>query len=199
MFQYLVFAGAAVQVAGKFFYARETLRGNTKPNRVTWLMWFVAPLIATLAGLADGVTWAVLPVFMSGFGPLVVLIASFANPRSYWRLERFDYLCGLCSILALVFWGITREPAVAIVFAIASDGFASIPTLVKSWHYPETETAHAYAAGLFNALTSFAAVVTWSFSAYAFPAYLVVINASLIFAIYRRKLGFLDLAKNTEG
>ncbi len=191
MLRYLVLAGAAVQLIGIFSYAKETLRGNTKPNRVTWLMWFVAPSIATLAALADGVTWAALPVFMSGFGPLIVFIVSFVNPRSYWKLERFDYLCGLCSVLALMIWDITREPFIAILFAIASDGFAAVPTLVKSLNYPETETVHAYTTGLFNALTSFAAVVTWNFSSYAFPAYLVVLNVLLIFAIYRRKLGLL--------
>ena len=112
---YLVFLGAAVQLVGVFLYIKETLVGDTKPNRITWLMWAVAPLIATAAAIADGVTWAVLPVFMAGFGPLLVFVASFVNRNSYWKLETFDYLCGICSILALVFWGITQNPVVAIL------------------------------------------------------------------------------------
>ncbi len=186
--QYLVIIGAIVQLAGVFSYIRETLRGNTKPNKVTWLLWTVAPLIAAFAAFSDGVRWAVLPVFMSGFGPLLVLIASFVNKKSYWRLERFDYLCGLCSVLALVLWGITKEPVIAIIFAIASDGFAAVPTLIKSWKYPETETADAYIGGLFNSLTSFAAIKMWNFAAVAFPIYLVMINSSLILAIYRKRI-----------
>lgn len=188
MLQYAVVVGAAVQLLGVLSYMKETLHGNTKPNRVTWLMWSIAPLIATFAALADGVTWAVLPVFMAGFAPLLVFISSFVNPHAYWKLERFDYLCGLFSILALVLWVITREPAVAIGFAIASDAFAAAPTLVKSWKYPETETVDAYTTGVFNALTSFAAIKTWTFAAFAFPVYLVLVNSALILAIYRRKL-----------
>lgn len=185
--QYLVFLGATVQLVGIVSYIRETLQGDTKPNKITWLMWAVAPLIATAAALSDGVGWAVLPVFMAGFGPLMVFIVSFVNPNAYWKLERFDYLCGFCSLLALVLWGITKEPVIAIVFAIASDGFAAIPTLMKLWIYPETETVSPFTAGLFSALTSFAAIKIWSFSSYAFAAYLVVINICLIFAFYRRK------------
>lgn len=186
--QYLVILGAIVQLAGVISYIKETLKGNTKPNKVTWLLWTVAPLIATFAALSDGVRWSVLPVFMSGFGPLLVLLASFVNKKSYWKLEKFDYLCGLCSILALVLWEITKEPVIAIIFAIASDAFAAIPTLMKSWKYPETETADVYTTGLFNSLTSFAAIKMWSFAAIAFPVYLVMINSSLILAIYRKRI-----------
>lgn len=187
MLQYVVVIGAAVQLLGVLSYMKETLRGNTKPNKVTWLMWSIAPLIATFAALADGVSWAVLPVFMAGFAPLLVFISSFVNSNAYWKLEGFDYLCGLCSILALVLWAITKEPIVAIVFAIASDAFAAVPTLIKSWRYPETETVDAYTTGAFNALTSFAAIKIWTFSSFAFPAYLVLVNSALILAIYRRK------------
>ena len=185
---YLVFVGAAVQLVGIYSYVKDTVRGDTKPNRVTWLLWSIAPLIGTAAALANGVEWAVLPVFMSGFGPLLVFIASFVNKNSYWKLERFDYWCGFLSLLALVLWGITKMPEVAIAFAIASDGLAAIPTLVKSWKYPETENAGPFTTGLFNSLTSFAAIKMWTFSAYAFPIYLVIINASIALVIYRHKI-----------
>lgn len=187
MLEYLVFVGAAVQLAGIYPYIKETVRGDTKPNRVSWLMWSIAPLIATAAAFVNGVGWAVLPVFMSGFGPLLVFIASFVSSKSYWKLERFDFLCGLFSLVALILWGITKEPNIAIVFAILSDGFAAIPTLVKSWKYPETENPMPFTTGVFNSLTSFAAIKIWIFSAYAFPIYLVLINTSIALAIYRRK------------
>lgn len=185
---YLVFVGAAVQLVGIYSYIKDTVQGDTKPNRVSWLLWSIAPLIGTAAALANGVGWAVLPVFMSGFGPLLVFIASFVNKNSYWKLERFDYWCGLLSLLALVLWGITKIPEIAIIFAIASDGLAAIPTLVKSWKYPETENAGPFTAGIFNSLTSFAAIKIWNFSALAFPIYLVIINISIALVIYRRKI-----------
>lgn len=186
--EWIVFAGVAAQLVGISYYVRETLRGNTKPNRVTWLMWAAAPMIGALAAFADGVRWPALPVFMAGFGPLLVFISSFVNPKAYWRLERFDYLCGISSVLALIFWGVTREPAIAILFAIASDGFAAVPTLAKLWRFPETETVHPYVTGLFASLTSIAAITVWGFSAYAFPVYLMTINILLIFAFFRRRI-----------
>ncbi len=196
MLKYLVFLGAAVNIWGAFFYIRDTLRGETKPNRATWLMWSIAPLIATVAALSQGVGWAVLPVFMAGFGPLLIFIGSFVNRNSYWKLGALDYGCGALSALALVLWGITKEPNIAIAFAIASDGLAAFPTLIKSWKHPETESVVAYTTGLFNALTSFAAIKLWGFSELAFPIYLVIANSSLIFAVWRRKFaGIFEQSK----
>jgi len=187
MIENLVFVAVAVQLIGKGSYIKDTLKGRTKPNRISWFLWSVSPLIAAFAAVSDGVGLASIPVFVSGLVPLLVLAASFANKNSYWKLEKSDYFCGLFSFLALLLWGITKEPTVAIVFALASDMFASYPTLVKSWKYPETETADAFSAGTFSALTSFTAIKTWNFSSIAFPAYLVIINASLVICINRKK------------
>lgn len=102
MTQYLVFVGALVGLVLIVPYIKETIKGNTKPNRVSWLLWSIAPIIGTIAAISNGVGWSLLPVFMAGFVPLLVLIVSFINKNSYWKLEKFDYLCGLFSALALI-------------------------------------------------------------------------------------------------
>ncbi len=188
MLQYIVILGALAQLTGITFYIRKVLQGETKPNKVSWLMWSIAPLIATAAGLSAGVTWAVLPVFMSGFGPLLVFIFSLASPKSYWKLELFDYLCGFFSCLALILWAITKEPLVAIFFAVTSDAFAAVPTLVKGWQHPESESIGPFLGGLFSAITSLFAIKYWVAPAYVFPFYLITINCSLIFAIAFKKV-----------
>ncbi len=190
--QYLVFVGAFVQLISAIPYISSMLKGGAKPNRVSWLMWSAAPIIASVASVSAGVGWAALPVFMSGFVPLLILISSFAVKDAYWKLKTFDYVCGALSALALVFWAITKNPNVAIVFSIASDGLAAVPTILKSLVHPESESIYVYAAGLFNALTAFGAITTWTFSSYGFPIYLVIINTTLMSSIligrYRRRL-----------
>jgi hypothetical protein len=185
--QYIVLFGSAVNFLGALSYIKDTLSGRTKPNRVSWLLWSVAPLIGAFAAFADGVTWAALPVFVAGFTPLLVFISSFANRKAYWKLGTFDYLCGFFSLLALVLWAATSSPPVAIVFAILGDFFAAVPTLAKSWRRPDTESSIAYVTGGISALTAFAAVQAWSFSEYAFPAYLVVMNCVFVLLIVRKK------------
>lgn len=185
MFFYLVFVGAGVNMLGGASYIRDTFLGKVQPNRMTRVMWSIAPLIATAAGIASGAGWAVLPVFMSGFLPLLILMASFFNPKAYWKLGKMDYVCGVLSLLALILWGLSSNPSIAIVFAIMSDGIAWWPTMLKSWRRPETESAFAYATGMFGAMTAFSAIHEFNFTNIGFPLYLIVANALLVFAIKR--------------
>src|SRR5208283_2829807 len=141
MLVYLVFVAAFATLVATYVYIRSMFKGVAKPNRVSWLMWSIAPFIAATAAISNGVGWAVLPVFMSGVSPLLIFTASFVKKKAYWKLASFDYVCGALSGLALVLWYVTKDPNVAIAFAIASDGLAAIPTLTKAWNHPETESA----------------------------------------------------------
>jgi len=181
--KYIVFAGTLINLYFTFSYIQAVFKGVIQPNRITWLMWSIAPLIATVAAISNGVGLSVLPVFMSGFTPLLVFMISFANKNAYWKLSTGDYVCGLMSIFALVVWYISKNPNYAILFAIISDGFAAFPTIVKAWRYPETEEIRAFIGGLILATSSFFAIETWDFSALAFPIYLVGLNILMIYAI----------------
>jgi hypothetical protein len=187
MLDFLVFVAAFASLLAAFAYIRSMFKGNTMPNRVTWFMWSVAPFIATAAAVSEGVGLAVVPVLMAGLSPFLILTASFFNRRAYWKLSRFDYLCGTLSGMALVFWYVTNNPNLAIVFAIVSDAFAGIPTLTKAWHYPETESVWPFTVGLFSPLTSFLVATTWGFAELAFPIYLMVLNVLLVFSVTKRR------------
>lgn len=184
MLQYLVIFGAIAQLAGILYYVRDVLRGKAKPNKITWLMWTIAPMISTVAALSAGVRWVVLPVFMAGFGPLLVFVASFFNKKSYWKLNHFDYLCGFFSLLAIFLWGVTKDPLIAIFFSIVSDACAGLPTLLKSWSHPKTENAAPYAASIVSSFIAiFFAQKNWDFSEVAFPIYLITLNVLLVLII----------------
>jgi hypothetical protein len=198
MLEYLVLLVIPLGVCGIAIYIRDTITGRAKPNKVSWLMWSVAPFIATFAAVSKGVTWAALPIFMSGFGTFCVFAVSLFSKKSYWKLEPLDYLCGFFSLLALVLWSITKEANIAIIFSIISDGSATVPTLRKAWTNPETESGIPYITGLIGASTTFAAVKYWVFPEYAFATYVVIFEFCIIFAIYRRAIGkiFLSAGKN---
>ena len=92
--QHFVIVGALFNLVGSATYAFNTIKGKTKPNRVTWFLWALAPLIAFAAQLNEGVTWAALMTFMVGFGPLIIFISSFVNRKAYWKITKLDIVCG---------------------------------------------------------------------------------------------------------
>ena len=82
-------AAGAINMTGCALYMWDTIKGRVKPNRVGWSLWTIAPLIAFAAEVTQGVSWAALITLASGLGPLMILLASFASKKAYWKLRPF--------------------------------------------------------------------------------------------------------------
>ncbi|MDO8530151.1 MAG: hypothetical protein Q7S10_01980, partial [bacterium] len=102
------------------------------------------------------------------------------------KLSKFDYFCGAFSILALLVWLIADSPILAILIAAIADLFATLPTMIKAWKYPETETLYTYFIGLFTATIVLPAIPVWNIENSAFQMYLVIANLILFIAVYRK-------------
>ena len=168
-----IYLGTAIGAAGAAVYLRDTVRGTTQPNRVTWLLWAVAPLLAAAVEFNQGVGLRALPTFMVGFMPLLIFIGSFHNSASVWKVRRIDYACGAVSVIGTVVWLVTRNGVLAISAAIAADFLAGIPTLMKSWTHPETETVYSYVGAVISMAILLLTVTTWTFEVVGFPCFIL--------------------------
>lgn len=187
---FLVILSALISLSGGFLYIRSTVTGNTQPNRVSWGLWSLAPLISTGAAIHAGADlWPTSRVFLSGFIPLMVFVSSFFNTRGYWKLNAFDLLCGIFSVIALIAWLAIDLPRLAILFAVLADGFAVLPTIRKAWLFPETENGIAFIGGLIASLIILPAIPVWTIENAVFQIYLILANAIILFSIERRRLG----------
>ncbi len=183
---WLMIVSAILSLSGAFAYIRDMFKGKSKPNLVTWGLWGFAPLIATGAALsAHADLWATVRIFMSGFAPLLVFIFSFFISGSYWKLTKLDIFCGFISILALGLWLLADSPLLAILFAATADLFATLPTIIKAWKHPETETFYTYFIGLFTASIVIPAIPIWNIENSAFQLYLLISNTALFFIVLR--------------
>jgi hypothetical protein len=175
-----IYLGTAIGALGTAVYLRDTLRGTTKPNRVTWLLWAVAPLLAAAVEFDEGVGLRALPTFMIGFMPLLVFAASFANRSSVWTIRRFDYACGAVSVVGTLVWLVTRNGVLGISAAIVADFMAGIPTVRKSWTHPETETVHSYVGAVVSMAIVLLTIDEWTFDVAAFPIFIVCMASVMV-------------------
>ena len=188
--QLLVIVSVLLMVWGAYDYLRDTLGGKTKPNRVSWSLWALAPLISLGAAFdADADVWASIRVLVGGVVPAVIFLASFINKNSYWRLGRFDWFCGGLSLAALVFWQLADSPLVAVLLATAANTLATIPTLVKAWNYPETESRLIFITSFISAILIIPAIPVWTIANSAFQIGLMLTTGALLVAIYRKDFG----------
>jgi hypothetical protein len=169
-----VLVGATINLVGSLSYVIQTIKGKTRPNRVSWFMWALAPLIAFSAEISQGVGLRSLMTFMVGFSSAMVFIASFVNRKATWKITKLDITCGILSLIALIAWGLTSNANLAIAFAIASDLLAAIPTIVKSYSNPESEHYLVFLLGMISAIITLLTITDWTFAQYAFPLYIAL-------------------------
>jgi hypothetical protein len=174
--QNFVILGVIFQAVGGFSYFIDTIKGKIQPNKVTWLLWTIAPLVAFAAEVSQGVGIQSLTTFIVGFVPLVIFIASFLNKKATWKITEFDIICGALSFAGIIAWYLTKVGNVAILFSIIADGLAAVPTIVKSYFHPESENVNVYFFCVINAGIGLLVIKNWNFEHFGFPAYLFVLN-----------------------
>ncbi len=175
---------AIVDLLGMLGYARDTFKGVTQPNRVSWLLWTIAPSISFAAQIQSGVRWSALLTFVAALGPFIILIVSFRDKQAYWKISRFDWACGALSALAIILWIVTRTGMVALILSILADFLASVPTIFKAYKAPHTESSNAFLFGIFGSLLTLPTIQTWNFASLGFPLYLLV-DCLIIFLLVK--------------
>jgi len=184
----IIYIGVFINLICLIWYIRNIFYKNTRPNLVSFSIWTIAPFVGVFLQIKSGAGLSVLGTFMAGFGPLLIIIFSLIKKNGFWKLNRFDLICGFFSILALIIYIITNKLGISILFAIVSDGLAAFPTIIKSFKFPETETPILYMGGIINNILALFIITNWTFSIYAFSIYFIVINTIIIFSIYYKKM-----------
>ncbi len=186
--QNIIFITILVSLTGCYSYIKEIFAGRTKPNLVSWFFWGLAPIIGGFLQLKAGATLTTIPVFLSGFISVAVIITSFIRRNGYWKISIFDIYCGFFALISLILWLITKDTNISILFAIIADIFASIPTVKKAWKFPDTESIGGYMPGIVNHSINLFILTEWTFSFYSFSVYMILNCALVISLIYRKRI-----------
>lgn len=180
--------GTLIGTVGALAYLVDTVKGKVKPNRVSFLLWSIAPFIAFAAQIRQGVGLEALMTFSTGFMPFLTFGASFVNKKAEWKLTKFDVFCGVLSVVGLILWLITKVGNIAIAFSILADGLAAVPTIVKSYKYPDTELAWPWLATCFGVMLTLLTLSQLTFANSGFIIYILVVNV-IIFGLIQFRVG----------
>ncbi len=186
--EYIIYLSIPAYFFAYSLYVKDIFYGNTRPNLVSWSLWTLAPFIGVFLQIKAGAGLSWIPLFTAGFGPLVVVIVSLFHKNSYWKINTFDIICGIFSLLALVLYLLTHNLGLSILFAILSDLFAFIPTFIKGWKSPETETSSVYYISIFSNVLALLIIKSWIFTIYSFSIYLLIANIIMMIFMYRKKI-----------
>jgi hypothetical protein len=177
--EYFAVVGSVVASTGGIYYAYLTFKGQVKPNKITWFFWSAFPMIAFAAQLSQGVGLVAWATFVAGAPPILVLIGSLFNKDAYWGTRTIDYWFAVAGFLSVIAWQVTKIPNIAFTFALLADLLVALPTVIKTYQFPETENWKAYGVSAFGFLLAVLAVHEWTYENYAFVFYLFLLNLSI--------------------
>lgn len=177
--EYFAIIGAVIGSLGGYYYLYETFVGKAQPNRITWLLWGIFPMVIFAAQKAQGIEELAWTSFIAGFTPFVVVAASYINKKAYWKSHPRDYYLMVAAIVGIILWAVTDNPNYALLLALIADILASIPTFIKAYQYPRSESWVAYTISTVGFGISFFSVQTFDLENAAFVAYLFIMNITL--------------------
>ena len=186
--EYFIYIAASIRILAGLLYIKSILKGKTRPSAVSWLIWSASPFIAFFAAtFSEGFKLASLVTLALGISPLLVFITASVTKNHLFKLTLPDLICGILAIISLICWLITKNPILTISFAIFADLISTIPTLKKSYYYPDTEYAPTYSlAILAMSITLLANKETTSYSL-IYPTYILLMNLLVASIIITRK------------
>lgn len=182
--QVLNVIASAMFIVATVPYVRAILRKQTKPAKVTWLIWASLDLITFVGMLMEHslngqITGAVISAS-------VVAGLSFKYGKAGWTL--LDKVCLGGAVLGVVLWKLSGSPLVAIVASLGAIFIASIPTFVNAWHNPENEDKTAWVLYWLSCLLTLFIVPEWTLKNAAQPIVFTAIESTMVFLVIVRPL-----------
>lgn len=191
-------ASMLVSGLGTIPYIRAIIKGNVRPERVTWFVWSVILALAIWGYHSSGgsdSTWFLI-------GDFVVTFTIFL--LSLWRgqggLNRLDISCLLIAFGGLVVSQLAQQPIIIVVGAVLADTVALIPTLKKALLQPDTESASTYSFTAVAATMGVLAVGQWNLLLLFYPVYLFLANfvAAIVILVSQYQARRIVRAKPTS-
>jgi hypothetical protein len=158
-------------------YIKGILKGKTKPNRATFLIWTVIGVVEIISYLASGggLASGLLIAYTVGTGLIFVMSIKYGVGGG----SLLDITCLLGALVGVLGWVITKNPHVALSLSIIAGMFGYLPTFKKVYLTPKTEnTSHWVLCGVAAVFNIFA-ISKWSLFTASAPVYLLICDGAL--------------------
>lgn len=166
-------------------YIYSTVKGRTKPNPVSWLIWIIVSIMVIGSSYATGATTTLTLLVCHGIGTVTTAIVAMKYGKSQW--SRFDKACLAVALSSsIVWWFFSALAALLLNIGIEMVGF--LPTLRNTYNNPKSEDKLAWSLFLSANTANLLAINDWSFAIFIYPL-CMFLGTVLIIAlmIFRRK------------
>lgn len=165
-------------------YIRAILKGETKPNRATWVIWGSLDWITAFAMYAEGTLNGM--IVGAATGATIVVVLAFIYGESVWK--RVDVLCLVGAFIGIVLWQLYDNALFGILVSQAVILVGSMPTFLNAAKNPEQEDRTAWTMYWTGALLAVLALPEWTLAHAAQPVNFFVVESVMLYLLYRPRV-----------
>lgn len=129
-------------VVGNVPYVVDVFKKKVQPHAYTWFVWSLVSAIIFFGQLAKGAGIGALPTFASEIFTLVIFLLSLRY--GFKKITLVDTFFLFLALIGIGLWILTKDPTISVIIAVCIDLVAFVPTILKTWTYPRTETPLLY-------------------------------------------------------
>jgi hypothetical protein len=155
-------------------YSLAIIRGRVKPHRTTRFVLLVISILATASLFAQHNQVAIWLAAIAALQAIAIFSLSLKQGMGGW--SKSDIVCLVLALAGIVLWQITKNPVIALYFAVAADFIGMIPAIIKTYRWPKTEIWIFFTLDVFAAIFSLLALKQWTITEYLYPLYIMFIN-----------------------
>ncbi len=183
--QYWIIGTLILSLISPIFYTKSILAHKAKPHKVTRLIVWLASIAGILAVVHsnNGAGKVFAGIFLARATYLLVLAMLYGVGGA----SRLDRTCLVIGVLALGIYATTGSGLLALSCAVLSDLIGYIPTFVKTWREPTSESATFFAI---EGLAAFLGVLAiWQLRVdIILPVYFTLCCVIVVLLIYRKRI-----------
>jgi hypothetical protein len=177
-------------ILGYLPYLWGIFRGSNRPHAISWLVWSLVSGLGFAAQLSQNAgpgAWAI------GIGSaLGLLVFSLSIKYGERTITRFDWLCLILAILAILPWLLTGSPLFSVILVVVIDALGFLPTFRKSWVSPHQEHLALYVIAILKLLLSLLALREITIITALYPASLIATNTIFVSMVVWRRMQRAD-------
>lgn len=179
------FSALFLNISGYLPYIRDILSRKVQPHRVTWGIWAILTTIIAFNQVENGGAYSSL--FFISAATLVITVFLLSFRYGMGGASRLDKICLFLALALLAYWLTIHETHISTVIAIFIDILAALPTLIKTYQQPKTETYTQWVCATGGGLLTLLAVPRPDFILLIYPLYTFIVNGAVVGIKYWRE------------
>ena len=166
-------AALALSLGANIPYIIEIVKGQVKPERISWLLWTLLGLTYYFSALfAEGAT---LFTFGELIGPVIIFIL--ALKFGVGGKSKFDLISLAVALIAFVLLFIVEGVLIGLLLALIVDGVGAMLTIRKLLIDPSSESKWFWGIGALSGVLAIVSLDNYNVETLLFPAYVVILSS----------------------